>query len=1578
MRGKWLFNVLMILTLTAGTLTWEAIPATAADPMGTAANNQMTGGTAPADSGPMPKMRSITNAQREEAARRAAESRRLTEARITASGGKITTQAIGPGSVPDYFGTTPNFANSPQAVLNVTVSISGGGGTGAEAKATVGAVTGLVLGPGGRGYTSPPVVTISGGGGYGATAVAAVSRGSVVSLNLTGGGMLYDSEPTVNFTGGGGTGAGATATVAPGVITGIIVTRGGEGYTSAPTIEITSDGNPNGGATAGVPTILDGTITTIPVANGGTGYGLMKDSGGKTIGIRKFVSPLPVIPTATPDTITYPGYDYYEIALRQYTQTIHPDLPETTLRGYVQLNNGTSGDANTVAPAPIQYLGPIIVAQSGKPVRILFHNELPTGNDGDLFLPTDTTVMGAGAGPTGEVTGIRLTSGGTGYTFNPTVTVSGGGGTGATAAASVFNGAVNDIWITNPGSGYTAVPTVTIGGDGTGAAATAVFIGTTEAYYTQNRATVHLHGGITPWISDGTPHQWITPATETTPYPEGVSVVNVPDMPDPGPGSMTLFYTNEQSARLMFYHEHAYGITRLGVYSGIAAGYLVQDQYEDDMKNGTNDTGINPDQLKVIPANTEEVNLIVQDRTFVPDTPQLARQDPTWDTVKWGGKGSLWFPHVYMPNQNPADPLGINAMGRWDYGPWFWPPFTNILQGPVDNPYYVAGTSEGQFIPGVPSLSQVPESYCDTPVVNGLAYPYLQVQPKAYRFRILNGSNERSYNLQIYFASSNGTMWDPDTGAALDPGAGEINMVPAVPNSGLPAKWPADGRAGGVPDPSAIGPKFIQIGTEGGFLPAPAVLPNQPVDYDYNRRSATLGNVTSKTLLLAPAERADVIVDFSQVPIGSKLIIYNDAPSPVPLFDTRNDYFTGDPDQTSIGGAPTTLPGYGPNTRTIMQIQVIDGTPASPFNLTNLQNVLPAAYAASQPLPLVPESVYGAPFHTTYTNTYSQIQDTTLKFTPAGQAAPITMDMQPKSIIEDFDMTYGRMNAMIGVEIPKTTATTQTSIPYFYVDPPTETILNSSQATPIGALGDGTQIWKITHNGVDTHAMHVHMFNLQLINRVGWDGSLRPPDPNEVGWKETVRMNPLEDCIVAVRPITPNLPFQSPDSYRPLDVTMPLGTTGQFHNVDPNNNPVTVTNQVTDFGWEYVWHCHLLGHEEYDMMRPMVILVSPVGPSNLSLDTSLLFTPSPRITLRWSIVNPTSRPPATGYTIQRATDSLFTKNVVEMTTAAPATSFIDANVTQGGGPYYYKVQAEDTAGYSTWSNVVHSPPPPIPSVPVLIWPTVGQTVASLTPTLQWNASTYPRTYNVQVSTSSSFSALIVNRTGIAGLSLAATVPNWNTTYYWRVSATNTIGTSAWSQTRYFRTQNGPGPAAPSGLTATPISNSTIALSWTNNAVGISGMKIERQNLGALWVQIAIVGPTVTTYNSTGLTGNLTYNYRVRAYSGTLNSDYSNTATATTWPPLPGMISLLGPASNSLQSTTPTLNWSPATSAAGYRVQIATDRLFASLVVDQAGILTTSFTVPGGSLTAGTPRYYWRVGAVNITGTRWSTYRYFRT
>ena len=90
------------------------------------------------------------------------------------------------------------------------------------------------------------------------------------------------------------------------------------------------------------------------------------------------------------------------------------------------------------------------------------------------------------------------------------------------------------------------------------------------------------------------------------------------------------------------------------------------------------------------------------------------------------------------------------------------------------------------------------------------------------------------------------------------------------------------------------GPVWIQIGTEGGFLPAPVVVPHQPINWNMNATAFNFGNVTDHSLLLGPAERADVLVDFSQY-AGKTLILYNDAPAAFPALDPRYDYYTGDP-----------------------------------------------------------------------------------------------------------------------------------------------------------------------------------------------------------------------------------------------------------------------------------------------------------------------------------------------------------------------------------------------------------------------------------------------------------------------------------------------------------------------------------------------------------------------------------------------------------------------------------------------------------------------------------------------------------
>ena len=260
--------------------------------------------------------------------------------------------------------------------------------------------------------------------------------------------------------------------------------------------------------------------------------------------IRKFVDSLPglgpsakndlgqYIPVATPDTTTFPGSDYYVIAVRQYTQKLHKDLPATTLRGYVQINNGTDATGkNTVAPAPIQYLGPMIVAQRDRPVRVKFVNQLPTGESGNLFLPSDTTMMGDAGGPNQGAVASAARAGGAGTTIDVT--------TSAAMPTTLKVGEMVDLMGLQPAAynGSFAVASVTDGSHfqvtlpaDPGADATTSAQSMVAEMYTQNRAVVHLHGGATPWISDGTPHQWITPAGETTSYTSGRQRANVPDM----------------------------------------------------------------------------------------------------------------------------------------------------------------------------------------------------------------------------------------------------------------------------------------------------------------------------------------------------------------------------------------------------------------------------------------------------------------------------------------------------------------------------------------------------------------------------------------------------------------------------------------------------------------------------------------------------------------------------------------------------------------------------------------------------------------------------------------------------------------------------------------------------------------------------------------------------------------------------------------------------------------------------------------------------------------------------------------
>jgi spore coat protein A, manganese oxidase len=598
-------------------------------------------------------------------------------------------------------------------------------------------------------------------------------------------------------------------------------------------------------------------------------------------------------------------------------------------------------------------------------------------------------------------------------------------------------------------------------------------MGKTVGDYPFNRIATHGHGGFVPWFSDGTPHQWFTPGGPN--YQAGPSFMNVPGT-NPPQGTGTYYYPIDQSARLVWYHDHAIGITRTNAYCGIASAFIITDDFEAYLigQRFLPDLG---------------TPLIIQDKTFFDPA-----NDPNYP-IAGAKKGDLWYPWDYEKNSLP------NGHGRWDYGPDMVPPAVGTMP--------------------LPPISAVPEFFSDTILVNGGAYPVMHAAPKRVRFRILNGSQARFYHLNLYYEDPNNPGEVPIKGFDAN-GKPILNVIP--------------------------GPFMYQIGTEGGFLPKVAVLKNTtPVPLDPTDPTGNSADPDGPfNLLLAPAERADIIIDFNGVPANTKFILYSDAPAPFPGGDPRNDYYTGDPDFSATGfnqgGAPTTLPGQGPNTRTLLRIIVDAGSGDS-----------------------MPTSTWLADMDLELAYNFMLGNQPPLLFSKPGQPwipqFPFTGHVDRMlTLNEDFD-DFGRLIQGIG------TTTSLSTNNQGLNDWGLSYNADATETPKVGA----TEVWQVYNLTGDTHPIHWHLVNVQTIQRqkftgdpaVGFAlvGPPMPPDANESGWKDTVRMNPGEVTTVIMKFDLPFLP--SPE--------------------------MRAARSPRTGGWEYVWHCHILEHEEHDMMRPLVL-----------------------------------------------------------------------------------------------------------------------------------------------------------------------------------------------------------------------------------------------------------------------------------------------------------------------------------------------------------------------------------------------------
>jgi spore coat protein A len=309
----------------------------------------------------------------------------------------------------------------------------------------------------------------------------------------------------------------------------------------------------------------------------------------------------------------------------------------------------------------------------------------------------------------------------------------------------------------------------------------------------------------------------------------------------------------------------------------------------------------------------------------------------------------------------------------------------------------------GPFIPDS-DMSPIwnPEFFGNTIVVNGRTWPFLNVEQRRYRFRFLNGCNSRF--LILKFDNPNVDLW--------------------------------------------------QIGTEGGFLPAPVRINDLNV--------GGLGGV----LLMGLAERADVIADFTNVPVGTEVLLLNLGPD------------------EPFGGFPT---------------------PASDANTTGQVMQFRVVAATSVDTSTPPQSLILP------------------KFTPLGAAT----HTRPVSLHEKDSETepdVGPQAAFLG----------DGTNPKKWDDPITENpALNS------------IEVWEISNFTADAHPIHIHEVMFQVVDREPFGGGPpRPPEAWETGYKDTVIAYPDE---------------------------------------------ITRVKALFDRAGLFVWHCHIVEHEDNEMMRPYQI-----------------------------------------------------------------------------------------------------------------------------------------------------------------------------------------------------------------------------------------------------------------------------------------------------------------------------------------------------------------------------------------------------
>ncbi len=335
---------------------------------------------------------------------------------------------------------------------------------------------------------------------------------------------------------------------------------------------------------------------------------------------------------------------------------------------------------------------------------------------------------------------------------------------------------------------------------------------------------------------------------------------------------------------------------------------------------------------------------------------------------------------------------------------------------------------------------------------------------------------------------------------------------------------------------------------------------------------------------------------------------------------------------------------------------------------------------------------------------------------------------------------------------------------------------------------------------------------------------------------------------------------------------------------------------------------------------------------------------------------------ATRFHIERQTGGFgpFTEVAI---VAAPAIQFNDSNIAPGTD-YQYRIRAESDYGYSQYSAVTRI------SVPAFqLSPPANLQASAITPNLvivTWNSA------NTNAS-----SLLMERRTGANGAyALITTLSNSatsyqdpavsaNTTYTYRMRSQTNSNLSGYSSEIAVTTPGAPLPPAPN-LSATAISASQIRLSWTSTTTGVVRFRIERRTLAGQYSEISQLGPSVTSFDDSGLSASTGYFYRMRVETGAGISAYSNEVTGTTMLGVPSAPSNLRATATS--STQVSLTWNNnAPDATAIRVESRSATISTFSDVGPAASLVSTAIINNQPNTS----YTFRVRAQNGSG--YSTY-----